>query len=140
MTDYPKEPDLSNPPEFEELPDAPPKRRIRFSWTGKIAIGVVVFWAVMVVIGPGIAPYHEADFLDEALFIVPGSDNPYPPTDFQPPSKVAYLGTDYLGRDTLSPDSLRFPHDNRDFADFHTAGLYRGNYAWYPGGCWRTSP
>ena len=56
----------------------------------------------MVIIGPGIAPYHEADFLDEALFIVPGSDDPYPQTDFQPPSKVAYLGTDYLGRDTLS--------------------------------------
>ncbi len=102
MTADPKEPILAAPPEFEELPDAPPKRRIRFSWTGKIAIGVVVFWAVMIVIGPGIAPYHEADFLDEALFIIPGSDNPYPPTDFQPPSKVAYLGTDYLGRDTLS--------------------------------------
>ena len=29
----------------------------------KIAIGVVVFWAVMIVIGPGIAPYHEAIFL-----------------------------------------------------------------------------
>ncbi|MDE2789430.1 MAG: ABC transporter permease [Paracoccaceae bacterium] len=87
---------------FEELPDAPPRRKIRFSIAGKIAMGVVAFWALMVVFGPTIAPYHEADFLDEALFIVPGSDDPYPQTDFQPPSGVAYLGTDYLGRDTLS--------------------------------------
>ncbi|MGI9303137.1 MAG: ABC transporter permease [Gammaproteobacteria bacterium] len=88
--------------QFEELPDAPPKRRMKFSWTGKLAIGVVVFWIVIVFIGPSISPYHEADILDEALFIVPGSDDPYPETDFQPPSKVVYLGSDYLGRDTLS--------------------------------------
>ncbi len=98
----PVNPEPAAPTDFEELPDAPPRRKIRFSWAGKIGIGVVVFWALMVVIGPSISPYHEADFLDEALFIVPGSDDPYPATDFQPPSKIAYLGTDYLGRDTLS--------------------------------------
>ena len=88
--------------QFEELPDAPPKRRLKLSWSGKIGVAVVVFWAIIVFIGPSISPYHEADILDEALFIVPGSDELYPPTDFQPPSKVAWLGTDYLGRDTLS--------------------------------------
>ena len=88
--------------QFEELPDAPPRRRLALSWSGKLGICVVVFWAVIVVIGPWISPYHEADILDEALFIVPGSDDPYPPTDFQPPSRVVWLGTDYLGRDTLS--------------------------------------
>ncbi|MCY4139310.1 MAG: ABC transporter permease [Rhodobacteraceae bacterium] len=102
MSVEPKDPNQAVQSDFDELPDAPPRRKIRFSWVGKTAIGVVVFWALMVIIGPGIAPYHEADFLDEALFIVPGSDDPYPQTDFQPPSKVAYLGTDYLGRDTLS--------------------------------------
>ena len=66
------------------------------------AIVIVVFWMTMVVIGPSIAPYHEADFLDEALFIEEGSDELYPATDYQPSSAVAWLGTDYLGRDILS--------------------------------------
>ncbi len=87
---------------FEELPDAPPRRKLRLSWTGKLGVVIVAFWAIIVVIGPYIAPYHEADFLDESLFVVPGSDDMYPDTDFQPPSKVAWLGTDYLGRDVLS--------------------------------------
>jgi peptide/nickel transport system permease protein len=86
---------------FQELPDAPPRRRIRFSLSGKIGIFLVLFWVLMIFIGPSISPYNEADFLDESLFIVPGGDE-YPDTDYQPPSKVALLGTDYLGRDTLS--------------------------------------
>lgn len=88
--------------QFDELPDAPPKRKMRLSWSGKLGVFGVVFWLVMIVIGPSISPYHEADILDEALFVVPGSDNPYPDTDFQPPSSVVWLGSDYLGRDTLS--------------------------------------
>ncbi len=86
---------------FQELPDAPPRRKIRFTISGKIGIFFVLFWVLMVFIGPHVAPYNEADFLDESLFIVPGGDE-YPDTDYQPPSKVVYLGTDYLGRDTLS--------------------------------------
>ena len=88
--------------QFEELPDAPPRRRIKFSLIGKLGISVVTLWVIIAFIGPHIAPYHESDFLDEALFVVPGSDDLYPDTDFQNPSKVAYLGTDYLGRDILS--------------------------------------
>lgn len=79
-----------------------PTRRLRFTAAGKTGIVVIVFWSAMVLVGPWIAPYHEAEFLDEALFIVPGVDDPYPATDFQPPGAVAWLGTDYLGRDTLS--------------------------------------
>jgi peptide/nickel transport system permease protein len=88
--------------QFEELPDAPPGRKLKFSWSGKLGIIVVAFCLVIVFIGPYIAPYHEADILDEALFVVPGSGVQYPETDFQGPSKVAYLGTDFLGRDILS--------------------------------------
>ena len=64
--------------QFDELPDAPPKRKIRLSWSGKLGIAVLVFWATIVASGPYIAPYDEAEFLDESLFIVPGSDEKYP--------------------------------------------------------------
>ena len=87
--------------QFDELPDAPPKRKIKLSWAGKTGVVVLIFWAIIVAIGPMIAPYHEGDILDEALFMVPGGGE-YPDTEFQPPSKIVYLGTDYLGRDTLS--------------------------------------
>ena len=100
MSDTSQETPASTP--FDELPTAPPKRKIRLSWPGKIGVSVLIFWAIIVVIGPTIAPYHEADILDEALFIVPGSDEMYPDTDFQPPSSIVLLGSDYLGRDTLS--------------------------------------
>ena len=100
MSDTSQETPASTP--FDELPTAPPKRKIRLSWPGKIGVSVLIFWAIIVLIGPTIAPYHEADILDEALFIVPGSDEMYPDTDFQPPSSIVLLGSDYLGRDTLS--------------------------------------
>ena len=87
--------------QFDELPDAPPKRKIKLSWAGKVGVVVLIFWAIIVAVGPMIAPYYEGDILDEELFMVPGGDE-YPDTDFQPPSKIVYLGTDYLGRDTLS--------------------------------------
>jgi len=87
--------------QFDELPDAPPKRKIKLSWAGKTGVVVLIFWAIIVAIGPMISPYYEGDILDEELFMVPGGGE-YPDTDFQPPSKIVYLGTDYLGRDTLS--------------------------------------
>ena len=43
---------------FDELPDAPPRRKIKLSWPGKISIVVLVFWTAIVAIGPYIAPYH----------------------------------------------------------------------------------
>ena len=87
--------------QFDELPDAPPKRKIKLSWAGKTGLVVLIFWVIIVVIGPLISPYHEADILDEELFVVPGGDE-YPDTEFQPPSKIVLLGTDYIGRDLLS--------------------------------------
>jgi len=77
---------------FAELPDAPPKRRIKLSWIGKISIAVVVFWLIIVAIGPSIAPFHEMDMDGDDSFMDAHS-NEY---------GSFYLGTDYLGRDTLS--------------------------------------
>ncbi len=77
---------------FAELPDAPPKRRIKLSWVGKLSVAVVAFWLVMCVIGPSIAPFHEMDMDGDDGFMDAHS-NEY---------GTFHLGTDYLGRDTLS--------------------------------------
>lgn len=77
---------------FDELPDAPPKRRIKLSWVGKLSLVVVVFWLVIVAIGPYIAPFHEMDMDADDSFMNAHS-NEY---------GTYYLGSDYLGRDTLS--------------------------------------
>ena len=73
---------------FAELADAPPKRRIKLTWLGKLSVAIVVFWVVIAVIGPFIAPYHEMDMEGDDSFL-DAYDN-------------FYLGTDHLGRDTLS--------------------------------------
>ena len=77
---------------FDELPDAPPKRRIKLSWVGKISVAVVAFWMVIVVIGPYIAPHHEMDMDGDDSFL-DAHTNEY---------GTFLLGTDYLGRDTFS--------------------------------------
>ncbi|MEJ2177430.1 MAG: ABC transporter permease [Gammaproteobacteria bacterium] len=77
---------------FDELPDAPPKRRIKLSWVGKLSVAVVVFWLIIVAIGPYIAPFHEMDMDGDDSFLNAHS-NEY---------GTFFLGTDYLGRDTLS--------------------------------------
>lgn len=77
---------------FAELPDAPPKRRIKLTWVGKASVVVVAFWLVLVVIGPYIAPHHEMDMDGDDSFLDAHS-NEY---------GSFLLGTDYLGRDTLS--------------------------------------
>lgn len=77
---------------FDELPDAPPKRSIRLSWVGKISMAIVVFWFVIVAIGPYIAPHHEMDMDGDDSFL-DAHNNEY---------GTFFLGTDHLGRDTLS--------------------------------------
>ena len=47
------------PDQFEELPDAPPRQRLKLSLTGKISVGIVVFWIVLAIIGPWASPYTE---------------------------------------------------------------------------------
>ena len=77
---------------FAELPDAPPKRRIKLTWVGKFSVVVVAFWLIIAVIGPYVAPHHEMDMDGDDSFLDAHS-NEY---------GSFYLGTDYLGRDTLS--------------------------------------
>jgi len=74
--------------EFEELQTAPPKEKIKLSWVGKIAGAIIVIWIIIAFLGPFIAPFHEADMIADDSFL---------PADGQ-----FWLGSDYLGRDTLS--------------------------------------
>jgi len=82
---------------FEELPDAPPRRALRLSWVGRISVLVIAAWVTIAVIGPLIAPYHEAEFIEEDL-----EGNYLLDSSFMVPSRQVWLGTDYIGRDVLS--------------------------------------
>ncbi len=79
---------------YDELPDAPPKKRLKLSWTGKLGVAIVAFWLIMVVIGPWIAPFHEADIIGDDSFMAPMTA-----TDGE---GLHVFGTDYLERDILS--------------------------------------
>jgi len=79
---------------YDELPDAPPKKRLKLTWTGKLGVVVVAFWVLMVIIGPWIAPFHEADIIADDSYMAPftateGEGN-------------HWFGTDYLERDIFS--------------------------------------
>lgn len=73
---------------YDELPDAPPRQKLKLSWVGKIGVAIVAFWLVMAFIGPFVAPFHEADII---------ADDSYMPSD-----STYWLGTDYIERDVLS--------------------------------------
>ena len=62
--------------------------RIQLSWLGKTGLAIVMFWLIIALVGPFTAPYHEADLI---------ADDSYLPADSR-----FLLGSDYLGRDTLS--------------------------------------
>ena len=88
-----------NPDAYDELPDAPPKSRLRLSTTGKVSVAIVAFWVLMAFIGPWLAPYGESHFIeDDAL------GNPIDDPSFMLPDMGlhVYFGTDYIGRDVFS--------------------------------------
>jgi peptide/nickel transport system permease protein len=76
---------------FEELHDAAPVAKFRFSVAGKIGVAIVAFWVFVALAGPFIAPYDENDL-------------PHPDaySEYQPVTDKAWLGTDVQDRDVLS--------------------------------------
>ncbi|MDB6454316.1 ABC transporter permease [Falsirhodobacter sp. 20TX0035] len=59
-----------------------------FNWVGRIGLAVILFWAVIAIIGPWITPYPTGEMVDFDYF--------------GPVSQKFWMGTDYLGRDILS--------------------------------------
>ncbi len=85
------EPDAEREERFEELQDAAPQAKFRFSWPGKIGVAIVTFWILVAVLGPFLVPYGENDL-------------PYPDdySEFQSVREHAWLGTDIDDRDVLT--------------------------------------
>lgn len=79
---------------YDELPDAPPKKKLKLTWTGKLGVVVVAFWVLMVIIGPWIAPFHEADIIGDDSYMAPFTETEGEGNH--------WLGTDYLERDIFS--------------------------------------
>lgn len=79
---------------YDELPDAPPKKKITLTWVGKLGVTVVLFWLVMIFAGPYIAPFHEADIM--------AYDSYMPVFSTTEGEGFHLLGTDYIERDIFS--------------------------------------
>ena len=106
---------------FAELPDAPPKTSLKLTWVGKSAVGVICFWVFLMIFGTWIAPYNEADMVAEDSYLpsyyqhihcadksepFTGYCESYEPELYEEVDSEEFaktwLGSDYLGRDTLS--------------------------------------
>jgi peptide/nickel transport system permease protein len=73
---------------YKELAEIPSTKRIKLSRFGKVGLVIVMFWLVIALVGPFVAPYHEADLIADDSYL--------------PASSQFILGSDYLGRDILS--------------------------------------
>ena len=104
---------------FGDLPDAPPKTGIKLSWVGKTSVGIIAFWIFLAFFGTWIAPYDEASmdaedgympsYLKHVLCAEEGTSDDeeaycgdYDPDFYGEDTQKNWLGSDYLGRDTLS--------------------------------------
>jgi peptide/nickel transport system permease protein len=79
---------------YDELPDAPPKKKLKLTWVGKLGVVVVVFWIFIAMFGPYLAPFHEADIMAWDSFM--------PVFSTTEGEGLHVLGTDYIERDILS--------------------------------------
>ncbi len=66
----------------------PKEKTWRFNWVGKIGLLIILFWAIVALVGPVFAPYPPGEIVDWDFF--------------GPMSSDYWLGTDYLGRDIFS--------------------------------------
>jgi len=79
---------------YDELPDAPPKKKLKLTWVGKLGVAVVAFWIFIAMFGPYLAPFHEADIMAWDSFM--------PIFSTTEGEGLHVLGTDYIERDILS--------------------------------------
>jgi len=68
--------------------DALAKARFTLTWAGRCGAAIVLFWLVVAIVGPFVAPFTLGEFV---------SDN-----GFSPAKGSSLLGADYLGRDLFS--------------------------------------
>ena len=85
--------DRAPTPEERAAPEGgttdPTRRRPpRLGAIGWLAVAVLVFWFVVALFGPAVAPYEESDIVTQTSFGSPGEEG--------------LLGSDYLGRDVAS--------------------------------------
>ncbi|ANT63698.1 DNA-directed RNA polymerase subunit alpha (plasmid) [Salipiger sp. CCB-MM3] len=59
-----------------------------FNWVGRIGLAIILFWALVALIGPWLAPHPPGEIVDWDYF--------------GPVTKDFWMGTDYLGRDIFS--------------------------------------
>ncbi|MCR8825863.1 ABC transporter permease [Pseudosulfitobacter koreensis] len=71
-----------------EETDAPEGPKFVFNWVGRIGLSVIVFWAIVAIFGPALAPHPPGEIVDWDYF--------------GPVTSEFWMGTDYLGRDIFS--------------------------------------
>jgi len=59
-----------------------------FNWVGRVGLAVILFWAVVAIAGPFVAPHPPGEIVDWDYF--------------GPVTSEFWMGTDYLGRDIFS--------------------------------------
>ncbi|KEJ97247.1 ABC transporter permease [Pseudosulfitobacter pseudonitzschiae] len=67
---------------------APEGPKFVFNWVGRIGLAVIVFWAIVAIAGPFLAPHPPGEIVDWDYF--------------GPVTSEFWMGTDYLGRDIFS--------------------------------------
>lgn len=68
--------------------DALPKARFTLTWAGWLGAAIILFWLIVAIVGPFVAPFTLGEFVADQ--------------GFAPAGGKSLLGADYLGRDLFS--------------------------------------